>query len=196
VSSVGASAGLLAAFLVYVLQASVDWLWQTTAVTVLALGGVAVAAAKLSHARPKIPWYGRAAIALVAVCAALMQLPGLLSTAELRRSQAAERAGNGSLAYSWANAAVSAEPWAASLYEQRGLVLESAGRLAAAAADLKRAVSHEPGNFRHWLLLARFETERGNVNAAIRDYTQARQLRPQALVFQYAPYFSRQSRRR
>jgi tetratricopeptide (TPR) repeat protein len=113
----------------------------------------------------------------------LVQIPGLLSTSEIRSSQAAERAGNASLAYSWANAAVSAEPWAASPYEQRGLVLESAGRLTAAAKDLDRAIAREPSNFVQWLLLSRIETERGDLDAATRDYERARQLRPHALVF-------------
>jgi hypothetical protein len=194
-ASVGASAGLLAASLVYVLQASVDWMWQSTAVTVLALGSVAVAAGRLSSGRPKLRWRGRAGIVLVAACAVLVQVPGLLSTTEIRRSQAAERAGNVSLAYSSANAAVSAEPWAASPYEQRGLVLESVGRLTPAAADLGQAISREPSNFRHWLLLARIETERGDLDAASRDYQRARQLRPEALVFQYARYFSWPTRR-
>jgi cytochrome c-type biogenesis protein CcmH/NrfG len=181
--SAGATAAVLAAFLVYLLQASVDWMWQSTAVTVLALAGVAAAAARLSRARPRLRWYGRVAVVLAAAGAVALQLPGLVSTAALRRSQAAERAGNGSLAYAWANTAVGAEPWGASAYEQRGLVLEAAGRLRAAAANLRRAVAQEPDNFAHWLLLARIETVRGDISAATRAYLRARQLRPKAQVF-------------
>jgi len=188
-SSAGASAALLAAFLVFLFQASVDWMWQSTAVTVLALGGVAVGAARLSRARPKIRWYGRAAIVAAAAGAAAVQVPALASTAAIRRSQAAERSRNAVLAFSWANSAVSAEPWAASPYEQRALVLESAGRLSAAVLDLRRAIAREPDNFVHWLLLSRVETELGHVDAAARDYVRARQLRPHASVFQPATYF-------
>jgi predicted Zn-dependent protease len=126
-------------------------------------------------------------VAVAAVCAALVQIPGLLSTVELRRSQAAERAGNGALAYSWASDAVSAEPWAASPYEQRALVLEAAGKLGPAAFDLKRATARERENFVPWLLLARVETERVEVTAALRAYARARVLRPHALAFQPAP---------
>jgi tetratricopeptide (TPR) repeat protein len=132
----------------------------------------------------------RVAVTLSAAGAVLVQVPGLLSTSEMRRSQAAERAGNGALAYAWANAAVSAEPWAASPYEQRGLVLEAAGRLRPAALDLTRAISREPDNFVHWLVRSRIETELGYVAAAARDYERARQLRPRAAVFANAPYFS------
>jgi hypothetical protein len=189
-TSVGASTALLAAFVVYLLQASVDWLWQSTAITVLAFAGVAVAGARESGSLRAIRWPVRSGLVLVAAGAALIQVPGLLSTAELRRSQAAERAGNGRLALAWANASVSAEPWAASPYEQRGLVFESGGRLDLAAADLRRAVSNEPSNFRHWLVLARIQTERGRLADAQRDYNQARQLSPRAAVWQYAPYFT------
>jgi Tfp pilus assembly protein PilF len=77
---------------------------------------------------------------------------------------------------------VRAEPWAASPYEQRGLVLESAGQFAQAAGDLERAIAREPTNFRHWLILARIETERGDPIAATRDYDRARQLRPEAFA--------------
>jgi tetratricopeptide (TPR) repeat protein len=119
--------------------------------------------------------------------AIVLELPGLLSTTEVRRSQAAERAENASLALAWAAAAVGAEPWGASPYEQRALVLESVGELDRAATDEHRAISREPYNFRHWLLLARMETERGDLTAAVVDYNRARQLDPYGLVFEYAP---------
>jgi hypothetical protein len=188
--SAGASAALLAAFLVYLWQASVDWMWQSTAVSVVALGGAAVGAGRLSQGRPRTRWYLRAGVALAAACVAVVQVPGLVSTSEMRRSQAAERAGNGALAYAWADAAVRAEPWAASPYEQRGLVLEAAGRLKPAARDLSRAIWREPDNFVHWLVRARIEAELGGLAPAARDYDRARQLRPRAAVFANAPYFS------
>ncbi len=191
-STAGVTAALLAAFLVYVLQASVDWMWQSTAVTVMALGCAAIASARSARGRPRLRLAGRLAVALAAAGAIAVQVPGLVSTAALRHSQSAERAGNAGLAYAWANAAVGAEPWAASPYEQRGLVLEAAGRLTPAATDLRRAASHEPENFVHWLLLARVETERGELSRAARDYLRARRLRPKAGVFYYAPYFSAQ----
>jgi hypothetical protein len=196
VVSAGASTALLAAFLVYLWQASVDWMWQSTAVTVLALGGAAVAAARRSRGRPATRWYMRIAVALAAAGAVAVQVPGLVSSTEMRRSQTAEQAGNGGLAYAWANAAVSAEPWAADPYEQRALVLEAAGRLRPAAQDLGRAIAHEPDNFVHWLLRSRIETELGEIAAAARDYERARQLRPLAAVFANAPHFSGLPRKR
>jgi hypothetical protein len=187
--SAGAGAAFLAAFVVFLVHATVDWMWESTAVTVLALAGIAVIGVRLSGRAPRLRWYARAGLVALAAIAGAAQVPGLLSTTEIRRSQTAERQGNAALALAWANDAVSAEPWAAAPYEQRGLVLESAGRLGQAAQDLHRAISHERTNFTHWLLLSRIETERGAVTAAASDYRQAHKLRPLAAVFQYAPYF-------
>ncbi len=189
-ASAGAATAAVAALAVYLLAASVDWMWESTAVTVLALAGIAAIGARLSRPLGAVRWRTRVPLVVLASAAAAIQVPGLLSTAELRRSQAAERSGNANLALAWANDAVDAEPWSASAYEQRGLVLEAAGRLDSAAADLTRAVSHERTNFTHWLLLARIETERGRLTAATRDYREAYALRPVAAVFTLAPYFS------
>jgi tetratricopeptide (TPR) repeat protein len=166
--------------------ASVDWMWESTAVTVLALAGIGALGARVSRPIGRVRIGVRAAIVLAALLAGAVQVPGALSTSELRASQAAERRGNSNAALAWANDAVAAEPWSASAYEQRGLVLEAAGRLAGAAADLRRAISHERTNYVHWLLLARIETEQGRLAAAARDYRQAHALRPVAAVFALA----------
>lgn len=185
----GAAGALLAAFIVYLLHASVDWMWESTAVTVFALGAIAVASARLSDGRfrLRLPW--RVAFAVAATGCAVLQLPGLLSTAEIRRSQAAERSGQASLALGWARDAVRSEPWSASAHEQEGLVLEAAGRLRPAKQQLGLAISDEPYNYRHWLIRSRIETELGQLDVAARDYARARELRPRAEVFSLAPYF-------
>lgn len=184
--SAGAAAAFLAAFLVYLLHASVDWMWESTAVTVLALGGIAILSARLSEGQPHWRIPTRAVLVLLALVAGLVQLPGLLSTAEVRRSQTAQRLGQPSLAYQWAQDAVQAEPWSATALQQRGLVLEANGRLQPAAADLTQAIANEPQNYLHWLVLARIETELGRLGPAVRDYNRARQLRPHATVFAQA----------
>ncbi len=188
--SAGAAAAAVACFLVYLLHATVDWMWESTAVTVLALLAVSAAGARLSDGRLRLPVPARAAIALAATAFAIIQLPGLLSTGALRRSQQAANAGNLSTALAWAHQAVDAEPWSASAYEQRGLVLEAGGRLGDAAADLRRATDREPDNYQHWLVLSRIDTELGQLGSATRDYATAHRLRPQASVFALAPYFA------
>jgi O-Antigen ligase len=188
--SAGVSTAFLAAYIVFLMHASVDWMWQSTAVTVLALAGVAAVGARGAFRPLRLSWPVRGAAVALAACGGLIQLPGLLSTGSVRRSQAAERAGNSRSALAWAKAAVNAEPWSAAAYEQRGLVLEASGQLDPAASDLRHAIQHEPTNFRHWLVLARIDTERGALAQAVRDYTRAHELRPLARVFALAPYFS------
>ncbi len=172
----GATTALLSVFVVYLLAASVDWMWQSTAVTVLALAGVAVVAARLSGPRQAWRWPIRAGVTALALVAGLVQLPGLISTLEIGRSQTAERSGHPAQALAWANDAVGAEPWAASAYEQRALVLESDGRLGSAAADEGQAAGDEPTNYVHWLLLSRIQAERGRYTVALADYQRARRL--------------------
>jgi hypothetical protein len=186
-TSVGVSTAFLGAFVVFLFHASVDWMWQSTAVTVLALAGLAVLGARLAERMPPLKAWMRAGFVVLALGAGALQLPGLVSTRDIRGSQAAEQARNGNLALSLANDAVSAEPWSASAYEQRGLVLEAAGRYREAAAALRQAASDEPANYVHWLGLARVETELGHVAAALSDYSRAHRLRPQSVAFQPPP---------
>jgi tetratricopeptide (TPR) repeat protein len=178
------SIAFLAAFVVFLFHASVDWMWESTAITVLALAGVAVLGARLAQDRPRLRGWLRASFVVLAVGAGAVQLPGLLSTTDIRRSQSAERARNGNLALAWADDAIDVEPWSASAYEQRGLVLEAAGRYAAAAVSLRQAISYEPTNYVHWLDLARVEAERGKFAAALVDYGRAHRLRPDSIAFE------------
>jgi tetratricopeptide (TPR) repeat protein len=132
----------------------------------------------------------RGALALLAAAIAVLQIPGIASTIAVRHSQSAASAGNVAVALSWARSAVRAEPWSASAYEQKALVEESADQLPQAADDERRAIYREPTNYVHWLIMARIQTERGLLDVALRDYYQARSLRPLAAVFRLGPYFA------
>jgi hypothetical protein len=186
-TSAGAASALLAALIVYLLHASVDWMWESTAVTVIALAGVGIAAARLGERPLRLRLPGRALMALACAGAGILQLPGMFSTRAIEHSQSAAQAGNQALALAWARDAVRAEPWSASAYQQRGLVLESIGHLGEAAGDLNAAISREPQNYQHWLVLARIETERGRLSAAVRDYNRAHELGPRESVFASLP---------
>ena len=188
-SSAGAAAAFISMFIVYLLHATVDWMWESTAVTVLAIAGLSTISIRLGRAPGATGWPIRAAVTLGAVIVCGLQVPGLLSTLQIRRSQAAERSGKTSLALGWANDAVSSEPWSASALEQRALVRESAGDFDLAARDLRSATRREPTNYVPWLLLARVETEQANFASALTDYRQAHDLRPLSAAFVYAPYF-------
>ena len=161
--SPGALAAPIAALAVFLLHAGVDWMWETTAVAALAIlgGGIAAAAPARRRRTPLLAL--RIAVPVVAVLAILVQIPGLVSTTQVRDSQASVRSGRMSQALVSANDAVEAQPWAASPYIQRALVEQSTGRVEAAAVDLRRAVRREPTNWRPWLQLSLVEAERGRV---------------------------------
>jgi O-antigen ligase len=185
-AAAGATAAI-ACFGVFVLCASVDWMWQSTAVTVLAIGTVMTAGARLGSkpGRFRVSRPGRVGLALLASAAVCLQIPGLLSTLDVRNSQAAERRGDPVAALGWARSAVAAEPWAASPDEQEALVLESGNRLSSAATFERRAIDREPTNYTHWLVLARIQAERGRVIPALSAYDKARSLSPRGLIFTF-----------
>jgi O-Antigen ligase len=181
----GIQAAPLAAFGVYLFHAGVDWMWESTAVTVFAIAAAAIAIAAVSEpaeARARVPL--RVGVAGLAAVALLIQLPGLASTLSTRDSQRAFNRGNLGAALSNASDAISAEPWAASPYEQRALVEEAQGNLAAARTDVLRAQSREPTNYQHPLVLARIEAQLGNADAAVAALQRARALRPRSPLVQ------------
>jgi hypothetical protein len=188
--SAGAAGAFVAVMLVYLLHASVDWMWESTAVTVFALAGVAIVGARLSGRPLRLAVAVRALLVALSAGAAIVQLPGILSTQDIRRSQSAIRSGDVGGALVLARDAVSAEPWSASAHEQEALVLEAQGELSQAKTQESLAVSHEPTNYTHYLIRSRIETELGTLRVAVRDYQRARQLRPRAEVFVLAPYFA------
>src|SRR5829696_5478777 len=185
--SPGALAAPIGALVVFLLHAGVDWMWETTAVTALAILGGGIAAAASARRRPTPVFALRIAIPAVAILAILVQIPGLVSTSQVRESQASVRQDRLQEALISANDAVEAQPWAASPYVQRALVEQSTGRLEAAAVDLRRAVRREPTNWRLPLQLAVVQAERGRVRAAVRAYRRARRLRPRSPVFAAQP---------
>lgn len=174
----GAAAAASAALAAFLFGAGVDWLWEATAVTVLALVLIGALIAATGRPAPRLRVAVRVPLALVALGAGLLLLPGLVGLSEVRRSQDAAQEGDRAASLEHATRAVEAQPWAATPYIQRALVLEGQGRLTAAAVDLRRAVDHEPENWRQRLLLARVEAERGRLQAALNAYGEAQRLRP------------------
>lgn len=198
---VGLHCGLTAAFVVFLAHAAVDWVWETTAIAVLAVTGIALAGARRRRyhspqpvrrgtrvpggnehrRRTRWAWHaGRFGIPAVAVIAILVQIPNLASTSAIRKSQAAFQRRDIRDAATLASDAIHAAPWASDGYIQRALVFESQDRLAAAASDLRHAIEREPFNWRPHLLLSRVEAERGRVRAALRAFAEFRRLRPKS----------------
>lgn len=172
-------AGGLGLLGVYVVFAGYDWLWQSPAVTAVAIFGASAVIAGGAAPRAARAWWPlRVAVAILALVAIAAQLPALASTSQVRGSQDAARAGNFDLALSRANDAVASEPWAASAYLQRALVNELAGDLPTAAVDARRAADREREDWRPLVILARIEAEQRHVTAALRAFRRAEHLKP------------------
>jgi tetratricopeptide (TPR) repeat protein len=188
----GAAAALLVAFLLFLFHAGVDWMWESTAVGALALMAIATAIAggARRRERPAAPAGGarwrrlapRAAIVAGGLLAIALQLPSTVAVSQVRRSQHAADAHRFERAIQHADDAIAAEPWAATPYLQRALVLESAGQLGAARTAILQAAGREPTNWRHQAILARIEAELGHPKAALAAFARARRLHPRLLL--------------
>ncbi|MGH2954140.1 MAG: O-antigen ligase family protein [Solirubrobacterales bacterium] len=164
----GASAGLLAAYSVFVVHAGIDWTWDFPALAVLGLGGAGVLAA--AQARPvrgrRHLSLGRVAIVTLAVAAGAAEIPGIVTANRARAAEEVFLAGLPDRAVELAGDAVAAEPWAAEPYALRAYVELYRQDPDAARTDALDAIEREPTNWRHRLLLARVETKAGDPVAA------------------------------
>jgi hypothetical protein len=180
-NSAGASAGLIAAYLAFLAHAGIDWLWESTAVAVVAISGGAILLASDGRSGARalaIP--ARVVAGLISLAAMLVMLPSLVSTSAVRDSQEHVRSGDLRRAFSDATHAVETRPWAATPYVQRALISERTNDLTAAERDLRRARGREPDNWEIPLLLARVYAQHGSVRLAIHYAREARALRPKA----------------
>ncbi len=178
--SAGAAAGLLAAFVVFLVYAAVDWIWEVPAVTALALASAAVACSSARTRRLRLRKVPRAAVAVGALAVAAIQIPGVVSNSAVRESQELALAGSLDAATDRATEAVDAAPWAASGYIQRGLIAERERAYDAAREDLQTAAEKEPDNWRPHVLLARVEARAGRLEQARAELREARRLRPKS----------------
>jgi hypothetical protein len=170
-----ASIAMTAAFIVFLFSSSVDWMWEETAVGALALAAIAVAGAagsapRRADARIGAAW-ARPAIVAAAVAAAAVQVPGIVSTQDLRHSREALSEGDIERARELAESAIDWQPWAATPHAQLALVHRRAGDLADAAAEFETAIEKEPTN-QGWQAALRFlerEREAGSTPSASSD---------------------------
>lgn len=189
VTTKGAALSMTAMLAVFLVQAGVDWMWESTAVAVLGLGAGAIACVRLTDTveRPGLPPAGRALAAAGSLAVCVLLLPGVVSTSLVRESRESAAAGDLDGAARKAESAVDSAPWAASTHMQRGAVAEARGDLATARQDVRRAAELEPTNWRPAFVLARIELKLGRPRAARRALGRARRLRPAALVFADPP---------
>lgn len=182
------AAALGAALGAYFLAAGIDWMWELTVVTAVAivcLGLVLVldsgdAAAGLS---PLVRSASRALAAMLALALIIAEAIPMLAEVRIGSSQQAARQGRTATALTDARMAVRMQPWAASAYLQLALVEEQAGALTAADATLAQAIQRDRGNWKLRLVAARIETELGHITAARQSYERARSLNPRSPLF-------------
>jgi O-antigen ligase/polysaccharide polymerase Wzy-like membrane protein len=181
-----AGPAMIAAFVVFLAYAGVDWMWELGAVGALAIGGVATAGAgSLERAsKPALGRWTRAALTSLAVLVGAVQIPGLVSTERIRASQDALVKGDLDGAMKLANQAIEAEDWAASPYAARAEVAEASGDLAGAKRDVQQAIDRDRFDWREHLLLARIDAERGDRKGVAAELREIRRLAP------HSPYLN------
>lgn len=176
------AAALTAALAAYYVGAVVDWTWQVTAVTVVAiaitavLAGVRVAPARQGEPQPAFTL--AIVVGLVGIAAIVAQALPMIAAMELQSSQA--QAANGHLvtAAKRAASARAAAPWSADPYLQLSLIQEHAGALAAAQKSITSATDRAPRDWQLWEIRSRIELEAGNLVAARRSLHTAARLNP------------------
>ena len=168
----------------------IDWIWQLTAVGavgIVVLGLLTGPATVAGAGERRVPVRARrvlrfGAVATAVVVAGLEAIP-LLTQLRVDAAQAASSRGDVRHSVNDALAARALEPWSATPYTVLGLVAEQAGDLASAEAWIRAAAARDPQNWRIWLIAARIETKRGEIDAARRDLHRAARLDAHSPLF-------------
>jgi hypothetical protein len=177
------ASGVLTAVLVaFIVGASIDWIWEVTAVGLVGIGALAALAATHGSTVRVAPVTARL-IAAAAVGAVLVQTAAFAADLSIRQSQADAASGRLQAAADAASRAGVLVPWAATPYLQRALVREEEGDLVGALADARSATARAPRDWAGWLTRARIELELTQVRAARRSLSRARALNPRSPVF-------------
>ena len=192
-SDFGAHASMISVFLVFLVSAGVDWMWEETAVAASALGGLAIAMSSGSsrlrreQRRGQLGRFGvRPIIVGAAVAAAIFQVPGLVATERTRASEDALATGDVAGARSLAQDAIDAEPWSATAHSQLAIAARAGGDLRVAGDEAAKAAEREPTNWRWPLLRAVIQAQAGHRKAAVATFKEGRSLAPN--LISYAPF--------
>ncbi len=175
-----------AAFLAYAFAAGIDWMWETTVVSLVGVGCLGLLVARAAPREPAGPAV-RAALGVVALAVVVLQAVPLLAALELDESRAAVRSGERRAAREHALRARDLEPWASSPYLQLALVGEESGDLATARARIREALRRDGSDWRLWLVAARLDTKAGAIADARRELARAAELNPRSPVFANSP---------
>jgi hypothetical protein len=180
-----AVAALLAVAAGYLLEAGIDWMWELTAVSVVAVVALGLLTGPSTVPQMVFPAErSRPLLAGLAVVAALALIVAegipLLATMSIRHSQEAAAANDNKKALDDALGAKAIQPWAASPYLQIALVREQAGELPEARAAIAEAIERDETDWRLWLVKSRLETKSGLIEQARESLARARELNPRS----------------
>ena len=192
----GYLAALLAVAVAWAVAAGIDWIWELTSVTAVAVAsfglltgpatdatGPTLATARSRRGRGRRS-FGPGVALLVGgwllIC--LLAVP-LLAQVEIGNSQDAVRRGDARSALDDARKARNIQPWASSPYLQLALVAEQQGELDTARSFIDAAIDRDPRNWRLWLVAARLETKAGAFRAGAARLAQAERLNPRSPLF-------------
>ena len=143
---------LAGAYVAFLVHAAVDWDWEMTSITLIALAcGAGLLACR---AEPRIATVGRrgraAALTGVAVLGGLAVV-GLIGNVEIRRSIAAAQAHDWRASARWGRRAAHLAPWSGEPWRRVALAQPTA---AAARPYFLHAIAKDEENWRLWLELA------------------------------------------
>jgi hypothetical protein len=187
-----AVAALLAVVAAFLFEAGIDWMWELTAVSAVAVLGLGLltgpatepVVAVLQGAEPRRGRPAlRIAVAAIAFGVIVAEAIPLLANMEVRKSQDSVNAGNVEQALDEAESAASIQPWAATPYLQLALVRELGGQIDEAKDSIEHALENDQSDWRLWLVAARIQTKAGDVAAARQSLAKARELNPQSQLF-------------
>jgi O-antigen ligase len=187
-----AVAALLALVGAFLFEAGIDWMWELTVVSVVAILALGLLTGPATEpefsglqaveARRGRPVF-RIALAAIAFGLIVAEAIPLLANMEARKSQDSVNSGNLVEALDQAESARSIQPWAASPYLQLALVQELGGRTDEALVSIETALEHDQSDWRLWLVAARIQTKAGEIADARQSLAKARELNPKSQLF-------------
>jgi len=188
-----AVAAATAALIAFALAAGIDWMWEVTVVTLVAVACLALVTGPATvGVHEEAPGGGPSprtmralavATAVIALVAIAAQGISLLTAVQIEESQAAARRDDLVRAADRADAARHLQPWASSPYLQLALIAKDAGDYSRGRVWIAEAIERDERNWRLWLVKAQLETPAGAIREACVSLLRAAELNPRSPLF-------------
>ncbi len=178
----GTVAAGVASFVVFLLSCAGDWTWQET---VAPIAAVLILSSLLApeHSGDKPTVRSRLVTGIVALAGFALVLPPTIASTAVQGSKQSIRKGELAGALSQANAATAWQPYSASAWQQKALVLDATGNPTQARAAALRAIENEPQGWQNWLVLSAIDARAGRVGQSVAEFRRARTFNPNSNLF-------------